>query len=126
MLTEIDHALLLGSSLVVVYAVPRSIRKYGGFRQGVRAFLHHGTPAEPVLLFLLLIPLTLLALYYILLCVPGARATLGLVELNARPSVFTTNVILAVFFLNGRLVRRLRQGWSWSVALWNRFGIFRI
>lgn len=124
---NVDELSILISTFAVVYGIPRAMGRHGGFRQCLRSFLENGNPAEPMILFLLVIPEFMLAVYYALLIVsPEFRANVDLRTLVVRPSIFTSNVILAVYFLDGRLVRWIRWTVAQFILLWNRLPIYRI
>lgn len=126
-LFQTDELLVLLSTLAVSYGITRAISRHGGFRLGVRTFIETGAAGDVMLLFLLIIPEIMLGLYYVgLMVVPAFREDVTLRAIVVRPSIFTSNVILAVYFLNGRLVRWIQTVARRSVEQWNKFGIFRI
>lgn len=127
MLFQMDELLVLLSTLAVVYGIARAISRHGGFRRCVRTFIETGAAGDVMLLFLLIIPEVMLAVYYIsLVLVPAFQSDVELRAIVVRPSIFTSNVILAVYFLNGSLVRGIRNAARWGVEQWNKFGTFRI
>lgn len=74
---------------------------------------------KQIILLALVVPLTLQVIYYFLLILPGSEFSRD-IELRAaiiRPSIFANNIILCIYFLNGRLVLMARRG----VQSWRRY-----
>jgi hypothetical protein len=110
-------------TLVMLFAILRRARQFGGFRDCLHAFVRGDSDSKPILLFLLIVPDSLLLLLGVLaLChaAPPDSVNLLLVTLIAQ------NIVLSLYFLNGWFVARLRGLVQRSINLWNRFGMFRV
>lgn len=120
-----DDIVMLFTSLLVVYSIIRAIKRYnGGLSNIVKDFVSTGKNGEPLILFMLIIPTMMMVVYYSLFFVPEYSKQLELRALVFRPSLFTADVILAVYFLNGRLIRNIRSFAGWSVGLWSRLLLY--
>lgn len=110
---------------MLLLSIFRSIHLHGGIRQSIKTFVDTAQNGGIILLFLLVIPVSMIVTYYALFMVPGFRENISLRDTIIRPSTGTLAIILTVFFLNGKLVRAIRGFANWSVRQWNKFGLFR-
>lgn len=122
---ELDELLMLLSTVVLLLAIFFTARLQGGLIKIVQEFVGTAENGGMMLMLLLSIPVSLLAVYFFLLFFPWFRADDELRETIVRPSIFTINIILAVYILNGRLVRAIRGVARWGYHLWTKSGIFR-
>ena len=117
MFSQWDEITLCLSALLVVYAIVRRVVQHGGVRRSLGEFRTRGVAGDEMILLALVIPQLLQAAYYFLLALHLPFASDS--ELRAiviRPSIITSNLILAIYFLNGRLTAQIRRG----IDLWKR------
>lgn len=116
-----DELLLGTSALVVVWAIAKKVIRYGGWRAAWTRFRADGIEGDELILVALLLPELLQVVYYFLLFVPFAnlKSNHELRAIIIRPSIITSNFILAIYFLNGRLTCALRRGLD-TFELWKR------
>ncbi len=126
-----DELLLFVSSVVMLFAITRRIVLTMARRNRMEQeslwmmlkatwaqFRADGLRGDEMILMALLIPGIILTVYYLLLVLPlpafenDMRLRQGIV----RSSIFTTNLILAIYFLNGRLTRAMRR----LIDVWKR------
>lgn len=113
-----DEFLLFASAVLVVSAIARRVVTGGGVRKTLERFRSGGIESDEIILLALFIPELLQAFYYFLLLlpIPEFQGNFELRSAVIRPSAITSNIILAIYFLNGRLTGALRRG----IHLWNR------
>ncbi len=119
-----DEVFLFVSSVLLAYSVVRRIvvtalRRNRVERETVwmtvratwQQFRADGLRGEEIILIALVVPALQLAMYYALLLLPGSmfETDTALRTQFVRPAIFTSNVILTIYFLNGRLTRAARE-----------------
>lgn len=108
--------LTLAASSSVIYR----IRQFGGLRKCLEQFAAGDTEARPVLLFLLLVPITMLSVLTLLVLLRAQpRNTLPILFII----LFSLLAILTLYFYNGKLVQLLRDAVRKGIELWNQFGM---
>jgi hypothetical protein len=109
-----DEVLLFLSSLSAFGAIV--LRLYKTITARMETAQPPALRGDEIILFALLIPVTILMVYYLLLVLPleSFDNDILLRQNIVRSSEFTSNVILAIYFLNGRLTRALRRFLAWK------------
>ena len=121
---EWNELSLFASSFLALYAIARRIIVTVARRQRVEGeslammlraswvqFRADGLRGDEIILSALLLPSSLLTIYFFLLVLPlpAFDTDITLHQTIVRPSIFTSNVVLAIYFLNGRLTRVVRS-----------------
>ncbi len=115
-----DELLLFVSSLLVVYAIARRVIVTAARRNRMeretfwmtvsatwKQFRKEGFRGEEMILLACIIPALQLTVYYFQLFFDVGDPAYLQVKV-ARPAVFTLNLVLTIYFLNGRLTRAAR------------------
>jgi len=126
-----DELFLFASSVAMLFAIARRIALTMARRNRMEQeslwmmlkatwaqFRADGLRGDEMILMALLIPGIILTVYYLLLVLPlpTFENDMALRMSIVRSSIFTTNLILAIYFLNGRLTRAMRR----LIDVWKR------
>ena len=108
-----DEAAAFTSNVIVIYAILLMTGRYGGIRRTLselRAALRsRDWKAWQLILVGLLVPQTMQLLYFglLLLPLPDFESNLALRQAITRSYTIFSNLILSIYFLNGKLVEWL-------------------
>jgi hypothetical protein len=124
-----DEILLFASSVIMLFAILRRIvltmarrnrleheSLWMMLKATLAQFRADGLRGDEMILMALLIPGIILTVYYFLLVLPlpAFENDVTLRQGIVRSSIFTSNVVLAIYFLNGRLTRIVRRLIEWK------------